>query len=315
MTDLALGPAATRAHGPYADRARPERRQLRAADAARRSSTARPRSTRTGSPPCTAGSAAPTASCASAAAAWPRRSSGAASGRATRWRRCCRTSRRCWRRIYGVPMCGRRAQRAQHPARRRPPSPSSCSTARPRRCSPTPSSHRSCARRCAQAGRQILVDRRRRPGGPGRRAAGRASTTRPCSPRATRLRAALPGRRVAGDRAQLHLGHHRQSQGRRLPPSRRASERGRQRAGLEHAALPGLSVDAADVPLQRLVLPLVDRAPGRHAGLPAPGRERDHLRGAGRARHHPSLRCPDRHGHAGQRARERRAGRSPRRCG
>jgi fatty-acyl-CoA synthase len=47
----------------------------------------------------------------------------------------------------------------------------------------------------------------------------------------------------------------RQPEGRRLPPPRRAPERGRQRARLEHAAAPGLPVDAADVPLQRLVLP------------------------------------------------------------
>ena len=99
-----------------------------------------------------------------------------------------------------------------------------------------------------------------------------------------------PGRRMAGDRAELHLRHDRQPEGRGLPPSRRAPERGRQRAGLEHAAVPGLSVDAADVPLQRLVLPLVGRAAGRHAGLPAPGRQRHDLPGAGRARRHASVR-------------------------
>ena len=33
------------------------------------------------------------------------------------------------------------------------------------------------------------------------------------------------GRRMARDRAQLHLGHHRQPQGRRLPPPRRLPER------------------------------------------------------------------------------------------
>ena len=34
---------------------------------------------------------------------------------------------------------------------------------------------------------------------------------------------------------------------------------------------PGLSVDAADVPLQRLVLPVDDLGRRRHACLPAPG--------------------------------------------
>ena len=39
-----------------------------------------------------------------------------------------------------------------------------------------------------------------------------------------------PARRVGRDLAQLHLGHHRQSQGRRVPPSRRVPERARQHA-------------------------------------------------------------------------------------
>ena len=172
-----------------------------------------------------------------------------------------------------------------------------------------------CARRCALAGRQLLVIDVDDPEGPGGERIGSvdyeallAEGDPDFAPRCAR-------RRMAGDRAQLHLGHHRQSQGRRLPPSRRASERGRQRAGLEHAAVPGLSVDAADVPLQRLVLPLVDRAAGRRPGLPAPGRQRDDLRGPGRARRHPSVRRADRHGHARQRAERRRRGRSRRRCG
>ena len=72
-------------------------------------------------------------------------------------------------------------------------------------------------------------------------------------------------RRVGSDLAQLHLGHHRQSEGRRLPPSRRLSERHRQRAVVEPAQAPGLPVDAADVPLQRLVLPVDPRGGGGHA--------------------------------------------------
>ena len=43
--------------------------------------------------------------------------------------------------------------------------------------------------------------------------------------RRSRFRAAPAARRVGRDRAQLHLRHHRQPQGRRLPPPRRLSER------------------------------------------------------------------------------------------
>ncbi len=67
---------------------------------------------------------------------------------------------------------------------------------------------------------------------------------------------------------QLYQRHHRQPQGRGLSPSRRGAdvllERGRHR----HGPAPGLSVDPADVPLQRLVLSLVDLAPRRHPCLP-----------------------------------------------
>ena len=64
------------------------------------------------------------------------------------------------------------------------------------------------------------------------------------------------GRRVGRHRAQLHLGHHRRSQGRGLSPPRRVSARDRQRADRLDGQASGLSLDAADVPLQRLVLSL-----------------------------------------------------------
>ena len=48
----------------------------------------------------------------------------------------------------------------------------------------------------------------------------------------------------------------------------------RQRRHLRHGQAPGLSLDAADVPLQRLVLPLVDLGRRRHPCLPAPGARR-----------------------------------------
>ena len=65
--------------------------------------------------------------------------------------------------------------------------------------------------------------------------------------------------------------HHRRSQGRGLSPPRRLSARRRQCGDLRHGQASGLSVDAADVPLQRLVLPVVDLGRRRHACLPARG--------------------------------------------
>ena len=167
----------------------------------------------------------------------------------------------------------------------------------------------------AQAGREMLVVDVDDPEGPGGERLGGIEYEAFLAEGDPGLRAALPGRRVAGDRAQLHLGYHRQPEGRGLPPPRRAPERGRQRAGLGHGALPGLPVDPADVPLQRLVLPLVDRAPGRHAGLPAPGRERDHLRGARPSKASPTSAAPRSSWGCSSTRPRRRAGPSPRRSG
>ena len=92
--------------------------------------------------------------------------------------------------------------------------------------------------------------------GAGRRRSASSTTRRSSREGDPDYRLAAAGRRVGRDRAQLHLGHHRQSQGRRLPPPRRLPERARQHPRLEHAAARRVPVDAADVPLQRLVLPL-----------------------------------------------------------
>ena len=113
------------------------------------------------------------------------------------------------------------------------------------------------------------------------------------------------------DFAQLHLGHDRRSQGRRLPPSRRQSARGRQRRHRRHGPPSGLSLDAADVPLQRLVLPLVDQRQGGRACLPAAGARQADLRPHRRAQGHPLVRRADRHVGPAQRARRRRSGRCP----
>ena len=84
-----------------------------------------------------------------------------------------------------------------------------------------------------------------------------------------RIRVAAAGRRVGCDLAQLHVRHDRQSEGRRLPPPRRLSQRAVEHRRLGHAAARGLPVDAADVPLQRLVLPVDDGGERRHQRLPA----------------------------------------------
>ena len=70
-----------------------------------------------------------------------------------------------------------------------------------------------------------------------------------------RLRMVEPRRRVARHLAQLHLGHHREPERSRLPPPRRIPQRALERHRLEPRASSRLPVDAADVPLQRVVLP------------------------------------------------------------
>ena len=124
------------------------------------------------------------------------------------------------------------------------------------------------------ARRQAAGDRHRRPRRVRRRAPRRHRLRGLHRRRRPRFRRRHAARRMGRDRAQLHLGHHRQPEGRRLSPSRRLSERARQHPRLGHAAAPGLSVDLADVPLQRLVLPVDGDGARRDACLPAPGRGR-----------------------------------------
>ena len=113
-----------------------------------------------------------------------------------------------------------------------------------------------------------------------------------------RPRPARPARRTGGrvgrDRRQLHLGHHRRPQGRRHPPPRRLSQRGVQRRHLDDAELRRLSLDAADVPLQRLVLPVDDGDARRHPCVPPQGRGRRDPRRDPRAQGRPLLRRADR---------------------
>ena len=87
------------------------------------------------------------------------------------------------------------------------------------------------------------------------------------------LAAPRRARPTSGTRSpSLHLGHHRRPEGRRHASPRRLPERGVQRGDLDDAALPALPVDAADVPLQRLVLPVDGGDARRHARVPAQGR-------------------------------------------
>ena len=83
-----------------------------------------------------------------------------------------------------------------------------------------------------------------------------------------------PAGRMGRHRAELHLGHHGQSQGRRDPSSRRLSQRRQQHPRRQSRPASGLSLDAADVPLQRLVLSMDHRGGRRHQCLPAQGRSR-----------------------------------------
>ena len=67
-------------------------------------------------------------------------------------------------------------------------------------------------------------------------------------------------------------GHDRRSEGCGLFAPRRLHERRLERTRLGDATSPGVPVDAADVPLQRLVFSMDDRGDGRYPRLPAQGR-------------------------------------------
>ena len=99
-------------------------------------------------------------------------------------------------------------------------------------------------------------------------------------------------RRARHDLDQLHLGHHRAAQGRHVQPPRRLPQRARRGAALVVHARQRLPLDAADVPLQRLVHDLGARRGRRHPGLPArgPGR-RDLAADRHRGRHPPQRRA------------------------
>jgi len=140
----------------------------------------------------------------------------------------------------------------------------------------------------------------RRPGGTGRgddpRRSELGGPPRPRRGRGARRRGgpALGGRRRAlDDHHQLHLGHDGATQGRPIPPSRRIPERPRRDRPLRTRPVVGVPVDAADVPLQRLVHAVGDHRGRRDARVPARGAGRRDLgphRGAPR---HPPQRGAD----------------------
>ena len=116
------------------------------------------------------------------------------------------------------------------------------------------------------------------------------------------VRLADAGGRMGRHHAQLYVGHHRRPQGRSLSSSRRLPAGDRQCAHRQHAQASGLSLDAADVPLQRLVLSVDHLGRGRHPCLPARGAGARPVRRHRRAQGHASVRRADRDGDAAQRA-------------
>ncbi len=89
----------------------------------------------------------------------------------------------------------------------------------------------------AGAARPVVVDIDD-PAGPARRAGRQPGVRGVPRRRRSRLRVAAAGRRMGRDRAELHVRHHRQPEGRRLPPPRRLPERGRQRHDVGAAGHP-----------------------------------------------------------------------------
>ena len=121
-------------------------------------------------------------------------------------------------------------------------------------------------------GPKPFVDRCRRRGVCGRQADRRTRIRGGGRGGRSGLRRKTSRRRMGRDCAELYLGHHGQSEGRRDPSPRRLSQCRQQYSGGQSRPASGVSLDAADVPLQRLVLSVDGRGLGRHQCLPAQGR-------------------------------------------
>ena len=145
----------------------------------------------------------------------------------------------------------------------------------------------------------------RKPGAPCPR-----TTTRPSSPAAIRPSAGAC-RATSGTRSRSTTPRARPAIPRAssTPPRRHPHVLRQPRRG-QHGPASRLPVDAADVPLQRLVLPLDALGGGGHARVPALGARRRHVRGHRRAQGHAPVRGADRHVDAAR----RQAGGEARRC-
>ena len=119
---------------------------------------------------------------------------------------------------------------------------------------------------------------------------------------------------MAGDLAELHLGDDGPAQRRRLPPPGRAPERGGEHPDLGHAPAQRLPVDPADVPLQRVVLPVDGRGELGHERVPAQGGRSGDLPADPGRRGHALLRGPRRAQPADQRPRGVARGHRPGVC-
>ena len=232
------------------------------------------------------------------AAVWRARSPAVASAPAKRSPSSRRTCRRCSSAIsvcrWPVP-----SSTPSISASMRKRSRSFCSMARQAPSSLIPSSPRSPSgrSRCWKAGLSWLTSSI----ATSEAANGSASSAMTnCSTKGIPIYLGGSGRRMAGHLSQLYFRHHRQPEGRRLPPSRRLPERHLQHLDLEHVPTSRLPVDAADVPLQRLVLPLDGCGRRRHQCLPAPRTRRYGLRGHQDREGEPLLRGADRPQHARQ---------------
>ena len=117
------------------------------------------------------------------------------------------------------------------------------------------------------------------PGEPGRRHRLRRHLRRPARPRPRRraARGTVGRRRTGADLDQLHVRDHGPAQGRDVHPPRRVPELPRRGRALRAQLRQRLPVDAADVPLQRLVHAVGRHGDRRHARLPARGARRRDL--------------------------------------
>ena len=124
----------------------------------------------------------------------------------------------------------------------------------------------------AHDGTPAIGNRHRRPSA---RQAARCSekwtTKRSCEEGDPDFAWSLPEDEFRSNRPELHLGHHRQPEGCGHAPPRSLPERDVANRILGHAGALGLSLDPADVPLQRLVLSVDDGGQRRNQCLSSGG--------------------------------------------